>query len=94
VAQPFWSVLILVVKGTPCNGPIGPPFANSRSATSASLDASAASVSTTALTRGLMASSLARQAATASLLDTTRVRIACASLTASQRHNSSDMEAS
>src|SRR6516165_6497445 len=91
VAQPFWSVLILVVTGTPCNAPTGLPRASSRSARSASSSASSESVSTTAFTAGLTDARRARQAATASLLETRRVRIACASLTVSQRQSSSDM---
>jgi hypothetical protein len=80
--------------GNASSGPVGPFFARSRSAASARVNASSASVSTTAFTRGLTDCSRARHAATASLLDTARVRIACANRAASHCHSSSVMQIS
>ncbi len=88
VGQPRWSVLTLVVTGTPCSGPTAWPAATARSAASAAASASSASGSTTALIRGLTASIRSRQDWTASRADTCRDRISQASSTPSSFHSS------
>src|SRR4026208_978657 len=55
VVHPFWSTFSLVVTGTPCSGPIGPPALTALSWASASRRAASPRSSTTALILPLVA---------------------------------------
>ena len=82
------ATLTLTVTGTPCSGPVVPPLACARSASSAAASASSAIRSTTAFSFGLTASARSRQLRTASRADTCRSRIISANSSAPKRHNS------
>jgi hypothetical protein len=88
VGQPAWSVLTLVVTGTPCSGPSASPRACTASAAAAAANASSSRMRTTALIAGFTACSRARQDWVASQLEARPSRISLASSVASRRHRS------
>src|ERR1700737_294628 len=89
VGQPAWSVLTLIVTGTPCSGPRVSPRACASSAASAVASASSSSTRTTALIAGFTACRRARQDSVASRLAAGPQRINRASSVASSRQRSS-----
>ena len=88
VGWPFWSVLTLVVTGTPWSGPRASPRAWASSAAFAAARASSSSRRTMALTVGLMASMRVRTDLVASVAEVRPVRISRARSTASSCQSS------
>src|SRR6185503_7602647 len=87
VAHPSWSTFSLIVTGTPCSGPIGPPALIALSCASASRSASSPRSSTTALILPLVARMRATALPTASTAVTLRAAMASASSQALHCHS-------
>lgn len=83
VGCPSWSVLILVVTGTPCSRPSASPRRCAASAASAATSASSSIVRTTALIAGFTSCSRSRTDSVASRAVTRPARMRAASPTAS-----------